>query len=114
MNTIELKTIGADVEMFLTNTETGEVVSAENIVKGSKYDPFHFDANNKWFTTSLDNVLAEITIPPAKTARQFSTYLRKSMAYVKSILPKELDLLITPSASLDSKWLLTENAQTFG
>lgn len=111
---VKLKTIGTDFEIFLKDKRTNEVVSAEGIARGSKYDPYQFDPENPYFSTSLDNVLFEATIAPATTAKQWIKYLNKSMRYIKSVLPRELDILVTPSANLDEKYLRTENAQLFG
>ena len=60
--------VGSDVEFFLQDRTTGEVVSAEGLVKGTKEEPFFFDPENSFFATSLDNVAYEGNIPPAKTA----------------------------------------------
>ena len=35
--------VGADVEVFLKNKQTGEFVSAEGHIKGTKEKPFIFD-----------------------------------------------------------------------
>lgn len=113
-NQIKLQTIGADIEIFLKNRKTGEVVSSEGITRGSKYDPYPFDENDPYFTTSLDNVLTEFTIRPAENSKQWIAYLNKSMAYIRSFIPKELDVHIVPSANLDEKYLQTEQALVFG
>jgi hypothetical protein len=114
MNNVELLTVGTDFELFLQDKRTNEVISAENIVKGEKYNPFQYDPNNPDFTTSLDNILWEGTVPAANSARQFIRHLNKAMAYIRSSIPKHLDLLIVPAAVLDDKWLQTENAKTMG
>lgn len=114
MKKINIETIGADIELFLFDEVKKEVVSAEGYIKGSKYDPFVFDENSQWFTTSLDNVLAEFTIPPAKSVDEFAKSIAKSINYIKSILPKRLSPIALPAASLDEKYLMTEQAQLFG
>lgn len=106
--------IGADVEFFIRHTTTGEIVSAEPYIKGTKDNPFVFDNNNKYFATSLDNVLAEICIPPARTKEEFYNYLRKSINYVNSTLPKDYCTVAQPAHFFNEKYLQTENAQTFG
>lgn len=107
-------TIGADVEVFLKNKTTGEIVSAEGHIKGTKEQPFIFDQTNKYFATSLDNVLAEFCIPPATNKAEFYNYLRKSLGYINNNIPKELCTAIVPAHSLDFKWLQTEQAMIFG
>lgn len=106
-------TFGSDVEFFLENKETHEIVSAEGIVKGTKYEPFHFD-ENKYYATSLDNVLAEGNIPPCNTAHEFYLAVEKLRTYIDSTLPAELKTVALPAARLDQKWLQTENAKLYG
>lgn len=114
MNKIKLNSVGVDAEMFLQNTKTGEIISAEGYIKGSKDDPFCFDPSSKWFTTQLDNVLAEVTIPPATKIEEFAGGLIKAMEYVKSILPSDIVPVAIPAANLADKYLMTEQAQIFG
>lgn len=114
MKNIEIKTIGADVEMFLFNKRTNKVISAEGYIKGSKYDPFNFDESNEFWTISLDNVLAEFTIPPVQTANDFIQNLKRGIEYVKSILPKNLTPVALPAANLDKRYLKTPQALIFG
>lgn len=114
MEKIILTGIGADVELFLKNKVSGEIVSAEGLIKGTKEEPFIFDPENKYFATSLDNVLAELCIPPAINSVQFHNYLRKSRQFIESTLPKELCTAALPAARLDDKYLQTEQALIFG
>lgn len=109
---IVLTGIGADIEVFLQNTETGEIVSAEGIIKGSKYDPFIFEP--PFFSTSLDNVLAEFTIPPSQSPDDFINNIRKGLDYINSSIPSGLKAISLPAAIMDYKYLESENAMTFG
>lgn len=106
--------LGSDCEWFLQDKNTKEIISAEGIVKGTKDCPFYFDPENDFFATSLDNVLAEGNIPPAKTAYQFYKNLEKLNKYINANIPANLQTLAIPSARLDEKWLATDNAKTFG
>ena len=106
--------IGADIEVFVKDARTNEIVSAEGLIRGTKTVPFVFDKSNKYFATSLDNVLAEFCIPPVKNREDFYKHIRKSIGYIESILPDGLCVAIQPSANLDKRFLQTENAQTFG
>lgn len=105
--------IGADIEAFLQNKKTGEIVSAEGIVQGSKKHPFVFDSSDKFFATSLDNVLAEHCIPPSVTREDFVTNILKAQHYLNS-LDNDLCVASIPCAILDERYLQTENAKTFG
>lgn len=114
MKQIKITGIGADVEVFLQHKLTREIVSAEGYIRGSKYNPFVFDRANKFFTTSLDNVLAEFTIPPARSKEEFFNSLTKSLNYINSSIPEELCTAIQPAARLDDRFLQTEQALVFG
>lgn len=107
-------TIGADIEVFLENISSKEIISAEGIIKGTKEHPFKFKDDNDYFGTSLDNVMAEFCIPPARDIDDFHSNIQYALEYIKSILPREIRPIALPAARLDSKYLLTENAQLFG
>jgi hypothetical protein len=107
-------TIGADIEVFLQDRETAEIVTAEGIIRGTKENPFRFREGNPFFATSLDNVMAEFCIPPAKTGIEFHSSIREAIDYIESVIPRNLKTLALPSARIDGKYLLTENALLFG
>lgn len=114
MRRIELTGIGADIEVFLKEKETDRIVSAEGHIKGSKYDPHRFDEENTYFSTSLDNVLAEFTIPPALSPEDFLNYINKGLGYINQTLPDHLCTIATPCANLEDEFLFTDNGMTFG
>jgi hypothetical protein len=107
-------TIGADIEVFLKDISSDEIVSAEGIIKGTKDEPFRFKPENDYFGTSLDNVMAEFCIPPVTTGNDFYRNIQEALSYIKSDIPKELDIFAFPCANVDEKYLQTENAQLFG
>lgn len=113
-NAVKNYLIGSDVELFLQDRKTKEIVSAEPFIKGSKHNPYQFDPTNPFFSLSLDNVLAEFTIPPAKTINEWIGGITKSMEYVNKIIPKRLCTVALPSAVLNQKYLKSKAAQTFG
>lgn len=106
--------LGADIEIFLQNKLTGEYVSAEGLIKGTKDEPFNFDVSNKYFATSLDNVSAEFCIPPARNKEEFYANIAKSVGYINANLPKDLCTVAAPAVNFDEKWLQTEQAKLFG
>lgn len=106
--------IGSDVEFFLQDKETKEIVSAEGIIKGTKHEPFRFDPKNPFYATSLDNVLAEGNIPPAKTPAEFYKNVETLINFINSSIPGTLQTVSLPAARLDQKYLETDNAQIFG
>ncbi len=111
---IKNPTIGADVEFFLQEKATGKIVSAEGHIRGTKEEPFNFDPISKYFSTSLDNVLAEVTIPPVTCKADFWANINKSRRYVDQNIPKGLCTVALPAANLDPHWLMTEQAIKFG
>lgn len=114
MEKIILTGIGADVEVFLKDKSTQEIISAEGYIQGSKEDPFIFDKKNKFFSTSLDNVLAEFTIPPANNVADFVKYLRKGISYINKIIPVQFCTESFPAANLHPRFLQTKQALIFG
>ncbi len=111
---IHLLTIGADIELFVQHKESGEIISAENFIQGTKDEPFVFDPTNPFYSTSKDNVLAEFTIPPAMTTEQWCAAIQRSVDYINSVIPKDYCTIAFPAFSLNDKWLQTEQAQIFG
>lgn len=107
-------TIGADIEIFLKEISSNKVISAEGIIKGTKDAPFRFKEGDDYFGTSLDNVMAEFCIPPAVSDKQFYKNIQEALSYIKTIIPKDIDILIHPSAKLDQKYLQTDSAKLFG
>lgn len=111
---IQNTTIGSDVEFFVRDKRTGEIVSAEGFIMGSKHEPYHFVQSNEFYAVQLDNVLAEGNIPPAYTEGEFFHSLAFLREYMDSILPDHLETVAIPAARLDLKYLQTENAKVFG
>ena len=114
MEKIILEKIGSDIEWALTDVNTGEYVSAEGLVKGSKEEPFRFDPKNKYFATSLDNVLYEGNIPPARTPFEFYKNVNKLASWMQQSLPENLQLTPVASARYDEKYLQTDQARIYG
>jgi hypothetical protein len=107
-------TIGSDPEVFLRNKKTKEVVTAEGIIKGTKDNPYNFDEEDPFACTSLDCVLAEFNIAPAKTKAEFFRGMEKALNYINNIIPEDLEIAIIPAARLKEKYLKSETAQRFG
>lgn len=106
--------IGGDHELFLRRKDTKEIVTAENIIKGTKEEPFNFDKKDPFACTSLDCVLAEYNIAPAKTKADYYHGINKALKYIKKHIPADLEIAIIPAARLDEKYLQSETAQRFG
>lgn len=114
MNRLHNVLLGSDIETFIEDVQKKEICSAEGFVKGTKHKPFQFDKSNKYFATSLDNVLAEFCIPPTFDMNEFVSYIGKSLDFIKSTLPPQYNVVHQASAFLKEEYLQTENAQLFG
>jgi hypothetical protein len=106
--------IGADIEVFLRRKDTGEIVTAEGLILGTKEKPHIFDDSNPFYATSLDNVMAEFCIPPSDNPADFYFATQKALQYLNSIIPNDLQTVAVPAAYLDERFLQTENAKKFG
>lgn len=114
MNKVRNFLIGGDVECFIQDKETKEIVSAEPYVRGSKHMPFNFDPSNPFFSTSLDNVLAEWNLIPTLDKDTWLLSFEKCLGYINDNLPPTLCTANIPSAHLQPEYLQSENAKRFG
>ena len=110
-------TIGADPEMFIINTKTGDVVSAIGLIPGEKGNPW-VDPN--WFDgfgLEIDNILAEYNIPPVSSKEDFISAINFMKdyidAYVKNINP-DLGILCASSKMVPEDQLDNPIAKLFG
>lgn len=85
-------TIGCDPELFLQN-EKGEIVSAHNLIPGSKAAPF----KTKYGAIQVDGVAAEINTTPTDRYDYFNMYIRETLNDVQTRVP-EHRLLFQPVA----------------
>jgi hypothetical protein len=106
--------IGGDHEVFLRNKKNKEIVTAEGIIMGTKEEPFNFDKTDPFACTSLDCVLAEYNIAPAKSKFEYYENIQKALNYINNNIPKNLEVAILPAARLNEKYLQSETAQRFG
>lgn len=111
---IENVTVGSDFELFLFDNNLKEVINAKPFVKGSKHFPFNFDTSSEFWCTSLDNILAEMNIPPVKNEKDFNSYVQKAIDYLESTLPKNITTLAQPAMYIKEEYLNTEESRQFG
>lgn len=111
---ISNSSFGADFEVFIFDEENNEVVNAKPFIKGTKDKPFNFDERDKWFSTSLDNVLAEGNIPPVTNEDDFDKNIEYVLNYIQSILPQNHKILSAPAMELKPKYLKTREAKLHG
>lgn len=111
---IENVTVGSDFELFLFDNNIKEVINAKPYIKGSKNFPYNFDKTNEFWCTSLDNILAEMNIPPVTNEKDFDAYVEKAINYVESNLPENIVTLAQPAMYIKEEFLNTEESRQFG
>lgn len=87
-------TIGADPELFIINTDTGEFVCPDGLVPGTKEEPFKVDGG----AVQQDGFAAEFNIDPCDNYSDFSERIRGVRNQLKKMLPKNMDLVAVPTA----------------
>jgi hypothetical protein len=108
--TLELKTVGADPEVFITHK--GKVVSAIGKLGGTKKEPRSMGVDG--FYIQEDNVLAEFNIPPSHSEDEFVHNMATGVRLVKFQLGEDYDIKVVGSSLLDPKELKHPKAAAFG
>lgn len=104
--------LGADPEVFLIDTNTGKVISAEGIIGGTKDSPKKI--SEVGHCVQEDNVMAEFNIPPAIDKESFSKDIQFVIDYLNESTHTNTKVLIAASAELESHFLETPQAKMFG
>ncbi len=112
--------IGADPELFVQIKETGEILSAHDLVPGSKFEPCRV----KKGAIQPDGTSAEFNIAPASNSKEFSDNIRSVLSELQGVVvPRaqevhglEVQLKVTPTAWFDETYFknLPANARAFG
>ena len=117
MQRLEKVTIGADPELFIINTKTGEVVSSIGLIPGFKGDPWTGGGLTEGFGLEIDNILAEFNIPPVTTEHDFVHNIEFMKNFIDAFVKeKDPDLVILCKASMHVGWdqLQSPEAREFG
>jgi hypothetical protein len=104
--------VGTDIEVFLFNTVKKEVITAEGIIKGSKYEPEKMDREG--CATQLDNVSLEYNVPPTSDPEEMWDNINYVINTVTGTLPEGIEILVVPSATLKDEYLQSDIAKTMG
>lgn len=100
--------VGSDPEIMLTDAN-GELVNALNVVSGRKYMPTMLDSGN----VIADNVNIEFNPPPASTAGEFVSNIRRMMSDVQEVVGN-LNLQVQTSAVFPESQMEHPESYLFG
>lgn len=115
MSKIKLQLFGSDPEFLLRNKESKELVSSIGIIPGTKEEPVTTEELGKGYTIQIDNVLGEISVPPAKNSEELWNNIQKGLGYIQNnILPKEVEIYHASSGLYSDEQLDNDIARQFG
>lgn len=117
MNNIKIENclFGSDLELFVKSKQSDQIISAEGFILGTKNHPFRFDKTNKYYSTSLDNILAEGNIPPVDSKVEWMRSIDKVKQYIDAHLSQyEMCTVAYPAFKIKNEYLQTDNAKEFG
>lgn len=92
-------TIGADPEFFL-KTSKGEVISAHDLVPGTKGEPHRLTKG----AVQADGTAVEFNIDPASTADEFCENIMTTLDEIRDMIPKELEFYYAPHVKYPKKY----------
>lgn len=104
-------TVGCDPELWLRDKTTGEIVSAHNLLPGSKLEPFKVPRG----AIQVDGTAAEFNITPAATYSTFVSNIAGVLSDIKERLPNH-ELVYEPVTSYKEEYFysLPEVARELG
>ena len=104
--------IGADPEVFLKNKKTGQIVSAHDLMPGTKEEPHKVQSG----AIQVDGLAAEFNIDPALDANQFTTNIQTVMGELQKQVGNDYEFAIQPTAMFDEGYFksLPEFNRTLG
>lgn len=114
---IENFTIGADPELFIINSKTGDVVSSIGLIPGEKGNPYRSIDMPEGYGLETDNILAEFNIPPVTTKEEFIMTITYMKNYIKKFIKAKnsnLDILCKASMVVNEDQLQSPEAKLFG
>lgn len=104
--------VGSDIEVFVIDTVTNTVISAEGLIGGTKKAPKPLERPG--CAVQEDNVMAEFNVPPTTDPEEMYENIVFVLNKITNSLPEGLDIAILPAAKLDAKYLETEQAREIG
>jgi hypothetical protein len=103
--------IGTDPELFLE--KDGEIISAEGLIGGTKYEPIPI--SDKGHAIQEDNIMVEFNIPASDSAVDFVNNINFVKDYLNVLTEiRGCKLNYSASAEINPKYLKTPQAKLFG
>lgn len=90
-------TIGADPELFVRNRETKMLVSAHDLLPGTKESPYKV----AYGAVQVDGVAAEFNIEPAADETHFTYFCTEVRGSLQTMLGSKYELVMEPVAVFD-------------
>ena len=111
----EAVTFGADPELFLRDTDTGDVAPACGLFGGTKGEPAPIRGLPTGFGVQEDNVMLEYNIPPAIGRAQFASQLWTAYEAVQRLVhTKGYEIDVNPSRVFGLEKLQHPSSRIFG
>lgn len=104
--------IGSDIEVFVKNTVSGEIISAEGLIGGTKKEPFKLE--RKGCALQEDNVMAEFNVNPTNNPQDMYEDIVYVLNTITNRLPEGFDIEVAASAIIPNEFLQTQQAQEIG
>ena len=97
--------IGADPEIFVRSSENAQLISAYNLIPGTKKDPHKVPFG----AVQVDGMALEFNIDPASTEEQFKHNIEHVMSSLKSMIVH--DFVIEPVAHFGKEFMAQQPAE---
>ncbi len=88
-------TFGCDPELFIYNTSTGEYISPDGIIPGTKSEPYKVGGG----AIQQDGMAAEFNIDPVDNYKDFNNNINRVLRKLNSFLPDNCLLTDVPSVT---------------
>lgn len=89
--------VGTDPELFVRHKKSGKIVSAHDLMPGTKLAPHPVEKG----AVQVDGVAAEFNIDPATTSLEFTNNIATVMDKLQGFIGKEYELVAEPVAVFD-------------
>lgn len=103
--------IGADPELFVRSLTSGKIVSAHDLIPGTKEKPYAVYGG----AVQVDGVAAEFNVDPSQSAEQFVARIETVMSVLRSMMPGH-ELVTQPCVVFDKDYFysLPEKTRELG